>query len=77
MREWRNGRRAGFRCQCPIRAWRFNSSLAHHDGWSPDYLKYQLTRASALLSGGLSWTLRASRGLSFPTMAVNVGRACP
>ena len=29
-REWRNGRRAGFRCQCPIRAWRFNSSLAHN-----------------------------------------------
>ena len=29
LREWRNGRRAGFRCQCPFRAWRFNSSLAH------------------------------------------------
>ena len=28
--EWRNGRRAGFRCQCPLRTWGFKSPFAHH-----------------------------------------------
>ena len=47
--------------------WRFNSSLAHNDVWSPDYIKSPLTRTSVLLSCGLSWTRMAFRGLPFPT----------
>ena len=54
------------------RTWRFNSSLAHHDGWSSDYLKHRLTRASALVGGGLSWTRMAFRGLSFPTYSPRI-----
>ncbi len=46
----------------------FNPSLAHNGGWSSDYLKHRLTRVSALVGGGLSWTRMASRGLPFPTV---------
>ena len=49
------------------RTWRFNSSLAHYDVWSPDYIKSPLTRTSVLLSCGLPWTRMAFRGLPFPT----------
>ena len=28
--KWRNGRRAAFRAQCPLRAWEFKSPLRHH-----------------------------------------------
>ena len=45
----------------------FNSSLAHNDVWSPDYIKSPLTRTSVLLSCGLLWTRMAFRGLPFPT----------
>ena len=54
------------------RTWRFNSSLAHSDVWSPDYIKSPLTRTSVLLSGGLSWTRMAFRGLSFPTYSPRI-----
>ena len=50
-----------------VRTWRFNSSLAHNDVWSPDYIKSPLTRTSVLLSCGLPWTRMAFRGLPFPT----------
>ena len=29
--KWRNGRRAAFRAQCPLRAWEFKSPLRHHN----------------------------------------------
>ena len=29
--EWRNGRRAGFRCQCPLWTWGFKSPFAHSE----------------------------------------------
>mgnify|MGYP000897631022 FL=1 len=45
----------------------FNSSLAHNDVWSPDYIKSPLTRTSVLVSCGLPWTRMAFRGLPFPT----------
>ncbi len=53
-------------CQCHV-VERFNSSLAHNDVWSPDYIKSPLTRTSVLISCGLSWTRMALRGLPFPT----------
>ena len=31
MPKWRNGRRAAFRAQCPLRAWEFKSPLRHHN----------------------------------------------
>ena len=30
MPKWRNGRRAAFRAQCPLRTWEFKSPLRHH-----------------------------------------------
>ena len=53
-------------CHCHV-VERFNSSLAHNDVWSPDYIKSPLTRTSVLISCGLSWTRMALRGLPFPT----------
>ena len=55
--EWRNGRRAGFRCQCPFGTWGFKSPFAHKmrgPGINPGLLAY---------SGPLSsWYLRVEYG---------------
>ena len=43
--EWRNGRRAGFRCQCPFGTWGFKSPFAHNDkdpGDTPGSLSFGL-----------------------------------